>query len=52
LYISLIFALLVSKQIQSFDSQVHIINGFAGGEDGGSEGGEGQSDEVCAGENE
>jgi hypothetical protein len=25
------------KQIQSFDAQVHIINGLVGGEDGGAE---------------
>jgi hypothetical protein len=26
------------KQIQSFDTQVHIVNGVIGGEDDGSEG--------------
>jgi hypothetical protein len=25
------------KQIQSFDSQIHIMNGIAGGEDGGAD---------------
>ena len=41
-----------ARKAQSFDSQVHIINGFVGGEDGGAEGGEGHADEVYAGEDE
>src|ERR1039458_994855 len=50
--IPLLSAVCWLEQTQSFYSQVHIINGFVGGEDGGSEGGEDQADEVCAGEHE
>src|ERR1700734_1197995 len=36
----------------SFDAQVHIINGFVGGEDGGTEWRKGHADEVVAAEDE
>ena len=40
------------KQIQAFYTQVHIINGFVGGEDGGAQGGEGYADQIGTGEDE
>jgi hypothetical protein len=40
------------KQREPFDSQVHIINGIVGGEDGGAQGRKGDADEVCSGEDE
>ena len=40
------------EKVQAFDSQIHIINGVAGGEDRGAEGREGDADEVRTGEDE
>ncbi len=40
------------EQVQALDSQVHIINGVVGGEDGGAERRKGHADQVGAGEDE
>ena len=40
------------EKIHALDSQVHIINGFVGGEDGGAERRERDANQIGAGEDE